>query len=159
MNSCHYESTDFHGPVDGIRFRHDALWLLLCVWTVGLLGCSKQGPDIFQVSGKITRGGQPVADLIVHFVPAQGRPSWGQTDNEGHYELHYVAKRMGAVTGAHRVFVTKRENPDAAGLLPGQSAPLSAVQRAIFSRYGTLEASPLTSKVEHDRQVIDFALD
>ncbi len=94
-------------------------------------------------------------DLMVHFVPNGGRPSWGQTDAAGHYELHYTLKQPGAVAGKHRVFVTPRQPP----VLTGPVAPLSAEEEAVAQRYGSLESSPLTASVDRDGQTVDFALD
>jgi hypothetical protein len=135
------------------------LGLVLCAILAALPGCTKQGADILRVSGTITRGGQPVPDLMVHFVPGAGRPSWGQTDREGHYELHYVGKRMGALPGAHRVYVTLRQAAGSPDVLAGQAAPLSVDQKAIIAQYGTRQISPLTAQVDRDGQVIDFQLD
>lgn len=94
-------------------------------------------------------------EAIVHFVPGAGRPSWGQTDRQGHYELRYVAKRMGAVPGMHRVFFTFREKA-----VPAEAQSAESIeQQAIVQKYGTLEISQLTAQVERDGQVIDFELE
>jgi hypothetical protein len=129
--------------------------LILCAALTALPGCSERGAKLDRVSGTVTRGGQPVPEAIVHFVPGAGRPSWGQTDRTGHYELRYVAKRMGAVPGIHRVFVTFREKVASAETPSAQSAE----QQAIVQKYGTRELSPLTANVERDGQVINFELD
>ncbi len=149
-----------HGiPAARIHTGQGAICLLLCALLACLPGCSKRGPQVFRVSGTVTRGGKPVPGLMIHFVPSNGRPSWGQTDRDGHYELHYVARQMGAASGAHWVSITLRPSAGSPDLLPGQPAPLSADQQAIVRRYGSPETSPLTAQVDREGQVIDFALD
>ena len=132
-----------------------AACLLVGVVLAGLAGCSKSGPAVYRVSGTITRHGQGVPNLMVHFVPVNGRPSWGQTDEAGRYELHYVGKQMGAAAGAHRVFVTLKRPP----VLSSPPPPLSPDEMAIQQGYSSLEVSPLKTEVDRDGQTLDFALD
>ena len=132
-----------------------AAWLLVGVLVAALAGCSKSGLPVYRVSGTITRHGQGVPNLMVHFIPINGRPSWGQTDAAGHYELHYVGKEFGAAAGAHRVFVTLKRPP----VLTGTPPALSADEMAIQQGYSSLEVSPLKAEVDRDGQTLDFALD
>jgi hypothetical protein len=49
-------------------------------------GCGDpDAPEIARVTGTVTRGGKPVPNLVVNFMPAEGRPSWGITDDRGRY--------------------------------------------------------------------------
>src|SRR5262245_52535841 len=75
--------------------------LCCCVF----LGCGPSGPRVVQVTGKVTRNGKAVPKATVNFVPDKGRPSFGVTDDEGNYTLHYDDKRDGAITGPHKVFI------------------------------------------------------
>lgn len=61
-------------------------------------------PDLGTVTGKVTAGGQPVADVIVTFTPAAGgRPSSGKTGSDGSYSLMYAEDAAGAAVGSHSV--------------------------------------------------------
>lgn len=70
-----------------------------------LTGCGGGGPlvEIDDVSGIVTRAGQPVSDASVTFYPADGSPSAANTDSEGRLELKYSASENGAVVGSHTV--------------------------------------------------------
>jgi hypothetical protein len=78
--------------------------VLLLVFGCG--GPSDQ-PELGTVTGKVTLNGQAVEDALVEFIPKDGgRPSTGQTDTEGNYELSYSASEMGAKVGTHSVRVS-----------------------------------------------------
>src|SRR4051812_934134 len=65
-------------------------------------GCTR-GPHIYDVDGLATAKGKPVPYVLLSFIPEQGRPSWGITDEEGKFTLHYDETRGGAVEGKHKV--------------------------------------------------------
>src|SRR5688572_11184430 len=81
-----------------------ALQSTLILLLAACAGCGSDAPEIVRVSGTVTRGGKPVPGLIVHFQPEGGRPSWGQTDAQGHYDLDYDPDHRGAKVGKHKVF-------------------------------------------------------
>ena len=70
-------------------------------------GCSKTGPDIAPVSGRITLDGQPIANTDVAFYP-EGKQSVssGRTDKDGHYELGYKRGVMGGHIGMNSVQIS-----------------------------------------------------
>ena len=68
------------------------------------VGCQK-GPLVAPVTGVVTQDGEPLARAMVEFQPDKGTPSYGETDDEGRYELHYQVDRMGALLGHHYVSV------------------------------------------------------
>ncbi|MCS7239330.1 MAG: carboxypeptidase-like regulatory domain-containing protein [Thermoguttaceae bacterium] len=71
-----------------------------------IVGCGRSDlPPLGTVSGTVTLNGQPLEGVTVMFQPVQGRPSLGQTDANGAYELRYMAGVKGAVVGKHRVEV------------------------------------------------------
>src|SRR5262249_47926370 len=70
-------------------------------------GCGA-GADVVRGTGTVRSGGKPVPNLLVHFVPEQGRPSWGGTDEQGAFVLSFDKKTKGARLGRHKVFVTYR---------------------------------------------------
>ncbi len=132
---------------------------LLTVVLLLAAGCG-QGPDVLRVSGTVRRQGSPVANLFLNFVPAEGRPSWGVTDEAGHYTLFHDRKHEGALRGTHRVFAQFRpRNPQQEiALQQGKQAIPPEIQ-AILEKYGSLDATPLRCEVTADGQVIDLDLD
>lgn len=81
----------------------------LAVLMAGLLLTSAVGCDsglpLGTVQGKVTKAGQPQANLWVKFSPvAGGRPSHARTDNEGNFSIQYK-DQDGALVGRHRVVV------------------------------------------------------
>ena len=69
-----------------------------------LLVCGCHGPNLLQVTGQVRYQGKPVPHLMLRFVPAEGRSSWGVTDESGHYTLHHDRQHLGALRGRHKVF-------------------------------------------------------
>lgn len=85
--------------------------LLVVVFT--LLGCSGgDRPELGLVTGKVTLNGKPMQNVEIEFLPENGRPSYGKTDDEGHYELGYIRHIKGAKIGTHtiRVYSGKVDN-------------------------------------------------
>ena len=126
------------------------------------VGCGDpDAPEIARVTGTATRGGKPVPNLIVNFMPTEGRPSWGLTDEQGDYELEYNADYKGAKTGHHKVYVTFRPTSIGAsvsGEADGQG--LSAEDRqAILQKYGDEKTTAMEVDVTEDKQVVDLKLD
>jgi hypothetical protein len=125
---------------------------------LGLTGCDLTGTRTVRVTGTVTRNGQPVANLFLNFRPEKGRPSWGITDERGHYVLHYDKSRDGAVPGRHTVWATfkpcdPRENRVVAEMKEPEQL------REILARYGNPITTPLHFEVHTDGQVINLSLD
>lgn len=131
------------------------------VLVLAIIGCGETGPKIVNVSGRVTRGGRPVKDLKVNFVPDTGRPSWGFTDPDGRYVLHYTRQEDGACVGKHKVFVKYDPRPTDPNqemeMIAGRFA-IPADMKAINQKYGDLETTPLEFDVQDD-QIIDLKLD
>lgn len=67
-------------------------------------GCGS-GLPLGTVDGKVTKVGQPQANLWVKFTPvAGGRPSHARTDAEGKFSIQYK-DQDGALVGRHKVVV------------------------------------------------------
>jgi hypothetical protein len=98
-------------------------WLLLVIAALAHSGCGRS--DIVPVRGIATRGGKPVPNVILWFRPAEGRPSWAQTDAEGKFELDYSREFKGAKVGKHIVTVNYDPRPADPGeeqrILSGQA--------------------------------------
>jgi len=70
-----------------------------------VLGCGgSSGPALHPVSGKVTKGGKPLANVSVTFSPvAGGISSGGRTDADGKFALLCQNGKAGAVEGKHKV--------------------------------------------------------
>lgn len=110
-----------------------------------------------QIDGHATRAGKAVPGVVLQFNPVDGRPSWGISDAEGKFILHYSKHYEGARLGKHRVFVSFDRSAapyDASG-----KQQLSADQQAILEKYGSAETSPLDIELQEDNQLVEIKLD
>jgi hypothetical protein len=80
--------------------------LCVSVCCLSLLGCGGGGVATSPVSGTVTLDGQPLANVMVSFMPKEGGPAASSlTDASGKYSL-VTAGKKGAVLGKHTVKVT-----------------------------------------------------
>jgi hypothetical protein len=145
-----------------MRLRGFGLGLVLGFLLVSFVvtGCGSGGVSVVPVSGTVTRGGKPVPKLFLNFVPEHGRPSWGVTDEDGHYTLNYERGRDGAVLGMHKVFVQIRPaSPKEEADLQSGRLKLHPQIASILQKYGKRETTPLKVEVKEDEAVIDLQLD
>ncbi|HEY0984295.1 hypothetical protein [Schlesneria sp.] len=90
------------------------LFSLLCL--AGLIGCSSSGPagpPLFPVTGNLTVGGKPLADVSVQLVPVDPQPatnnspgtltSSGITDASGNFKMTASNGHAGAAKGKYKV--------------------------------------------------------
>lgn len=143
-------------PMRFHRLVPAALAALLCA---SLAGCGG-GPNIVNVTGRVTRGGQPVKDLTLSFEPESGRPSWGLTDADGRFTLHYSRERDGAVVGKHRVYVAydpQPADPNAEIARLEGRVELPQDIKAILAKYGR-DNSDLTFDIQK-AQDLEIKLD
>jgi hypothetical protein len=116
------------------------------------LGCNS-GPNLVRVTGTLRYKNEPVPGFTVHFVPDEGRLSWGFTDQEGRYELEYDARHKGALAGSHKVYlICKPEDAQRLGL------KLHPATNLLLQKYGNLATTPLRFEVTEDNPVIDIDL-
>ena len=81
---------------------------LLLVGCVAFVGCGgTPGPTLYEVSGRLTKGGQPLSNVSVTFSPVDSSlpSSAGVTDNEGKFTLQTQTGESGAVAGSHKVIL------------------------------------------------------
>ena len=71
-------------------------------------GCRPKNPwgDIYPVEGTVTFDGTPASRLEVTFMPEQGRPSVGGTDENGKFKMEYTIRQSGVQAGKCRVSLT-----------------------------------------------------
>jgi hypothetical protein len=146
----------------------------LTAYLLSASGCGGGGGEnVVAVTGRVTHKDNPVAHIVVSFVPknqTQIGVSTGTTDEDGRYTLT-VAKtgRRGAVVGPHKVWISlPREDPPVLGgerknerekkkKTPAPNLP-PADLAATLKRYGSLERTPLSVEVTSG-QPIDLKLD
>ena len=161
-------------------------WRSLALVSACLLaGCGRGDcPELAKVTGTVTRSGKPVPDLLVHFIPDDGRPSWGLTDAQGRFKLYYTPEEDGARLGEHTVYVAfnqaqphsfagtgeapREKVPDVYETVdestPSQAKPepseLSAEDRRdIIEKYGDPTKTRLRVTIEKSRQSVEISLD
>jgi hypothetical protein len=117
-----------------------------------LSGCSS-GPRVVAVRGTVTRGGQPLKNLLLTFYPENdGRPSSGQTDADGRFELKYDKDTKGAMSGKHKVVVAFRpRSPVEPAFHPEQDA--------ILEKYGNRETTALAVEIANADSNLQLKLD
>lgn len=72
--------------------------------TVAIAGCGGGGNTV-PVQGRVTYDGQPVANMVVKFLPAEGRPSEAATNEDGTFDMWYTMDEMGVERDTHSVTV------------------------------------------------------
>lgn len=85
------------------------LWrTAVCLAFAFVVGCGNAGgPPLFSVTGKLTKGGKPMAGVNVTFSPVNNGPSsTGRTNDEGRFVLVSQNGKAGAVAGKHKVVLS-----------------------------------------------------
>jgi hypothetical protein len=123
---------------------HSLLFALL------LAGCTKANKEISPVSGTVTLDGNPLAHASVTFQPKNGgRPSYGVTNDRGHYVLEYSLKELGAKIGPCTVKVTTLSRTDDGKLHSKEHVPkrydTKPIEVEVKSKPNTIDI-PLTTK-------------
>ncbi|HVA51310.1 MAG TPA: carboxypeptidase regulatory-like domain-containing protein [Pirellulales bacterium] len=77
------------------------------VVSIALLGCGGKSAGTYPVKGVVTFKGQPLADAVVSFYPAQGRPAAGMTNAQGEFWLSTFQSKDGALPGSYNVGITE----------------------------------------------------
>lgn len=122
-----------------------------------LAGCGGANtPDTGNVSGVVTYNGAPLSDVMVTFVPSNGRPASGPTDAAGKYTLSTFGTDDGAVLGEHKITITSAQ---ADIPMPGTPEEAQAAPKAPFPQsYMSVETSTLTATVESGSNEINLEL-
>lgn len=130
------------------------------IFILTVSGCGDGAPPIGLVTGKVTYKGKPVSAATVSFMPSEGRPSWGITDAEGNYKLHWDEDHDGAEVDNHKItiaFIPGSPGEEAA--LAAGKAVIPTDRKEIIARYGNFETTTLQRDVKPGTQVIDLSLD
>ncbi len=101
---CSVQLTTSHGPRAAVSLMPMAC--IVAIVASGGFGCRPGYQNVSPVTGRVTLDGIPLAEAQVMFLPTNGRPSTGETNADGIYELAYTYKQKGAELGMHAVRVT-----------------------------------------------------
>ncbi|MCX7400068.1 MAG: hypothetical protein NT138_20555 [Planctomycetales bacterium] len=129
---------------------------IVASFVITCLGCGgNAGPELSEVTGKVTLDGQPLAKVSLQFTPESsgGSPSYGVTDSEGTYELQFSMDRSGAMPGKHRVEILPVEPETDDGGKPVEGSLIVKIP----PRYS--QPGSLTADVQTGSNNIDFVLD
>ncbi len=119
-------------------------FLILSITTASV-GCggSTDAPPLAQSEGSVSFEGKPLDGATVSFIPANGRPASGFTDDNGHFVLTTSQEGDGALIGAHTVTITKTK-PKAGQENNAYAEHVSVIPK----KYGDLKKSDLTATVK-----------
>jgi hypothetical protein len=119
---------------------------------VALAGCDHQ-PQLTPVSGVVRCEGQPVAGVVVTFIPeADGSGqlrSVAMTNDQGEFTLATVDQRPGALPGIHRVTIEDLSIQQAPRSPDG--TVLKMPPQRFAPRYSLPQQSPLTFDIQPQR--------
>lgn len=89
----------------------------MCLVVVSLPGCSgPDGPLRYELSGKVTHGGEPVPAGVIHFVPDAEEGNQGPgTTAQIHDGTYATPPGMGIIGGPHVITVAGTDGVDADG--------------------------------------------
>ena len=82
--------------------------LALLGLTLFAAGCGADGPQLTDVEGALTLDGKPVPNAELVFIPQDvpvRSPSYGLTDDNGHFVLKFTMQKFGAMPAKHHVQV------------------------------------------------------
>ncbi len=139
-----------------------------CVACLGLVlaGCGGDAvkPPSYKlesVTGKVTKGGQPLKDVMVTFNPEDPKvPGFtGKTNEQGAYELMGPTGGKGAAAGKYKVTLSASSGaPESYSAAPGGGPPAPAAP-PFPKEYSEVATTPKTAEVTAgSKNVVDIAL-
>lgn len=153
------------------------VFVLAVLVTAGCSGSDTAGrKEVYEVSGKVTMSGGPVANAAVTFSPKEGQPvAMGRTDEQGQYTLTTYEPGDGAAAGEYAVLVTKSTPSTAPPPPPPPHGPdvqytpmhsgsqkkgtAQAPATGLPAQYSDRGRTPLSATVKpDDENVFDFEL-
>jgi len=117
-------------------------FIMACLLLAAGSGCSKKGPTIVPVQGRVLLNGQPLTTGSVITIPAAGRGAKGFIQPDGSFQLGTYTARDGAIVGPHRTAVVAYDRPANAGPESGNGKLL------VPQRYVNPESSGLNIDVK-----------
>ena len=89
-------------------------------------------------------------------LPAeQGRPSWGDTDENGRFTLEYDMRNKGALVGKHTVSASYLPAPGDEEM----SGKMPDTDKAVTAKYGDMQNSPLKIDIQRSTDNLEVKFD
>lgn len=144
-----------------IGLRRSILTLVAAVALAALpmaSGCGRSGPEMGQVSGKVTYNGQPVPKGTVAFqsLSPEGRNATGTIGPDGTYTLQTEEPGDGALLGDYLVTVTAFEDEQVLDYIPKK--PVTP-KRLVPEKYENPQTSNLKATVQSGSNDIPLNLE
>lgn len=125
-----------------------------------LVGCGKKTTGLVHVSGQVRLDGIPLNGGVICVLPANGRPSGGTIDQNGHFTLTCRKDSDGCLPGTHPVEVRPVSLPPEAHRLPAHSTTSEngVSPSRIPPKYHNAETSHLTVTIDGptDSLIVDL---
>jgi hypothetical protein len=112
-----------------------------------------------KVEGVLTYKGKPVpAGVQIDFSPENGRPSWGETDDSGHFTLEYDRTQKGALVGKHKISLRRKMKTRAEqeAEMRGETPPVDRQLGDLFTKYNAANSK---KEVTIDKETTDLRVD
>ncbi|MGQ9504747.1 MAG: hypothetical protein ACUVQG_06520 [Thermogutta sp.] len=94
--------------VDRIHYQWTWCFLVLCTFSLAVMGCGERRPTLYHVSGTVTFGGKPVPAGSIIFEPDTSKGNQGPAGfaaiKNGRYDTRDAGR--GTVGGPHVVRIT-----------------------------------------------------
>jgi hypothetical protein len=119
-----------------------------------LAGCG--GPEIVEVTGKVTYNDEPLTSGTVMFQPVGGehsQPATGTIQPDGTFKLTTREAGEGATVGENQVLIRSTESADQSG--GGESTVGKSLIPSKYTRYGT---SGITVNVQPGMEPVELKL-
>jgi hypothetical protein len=126
----------------------------ILVFCVLAAGCNRGGLDLVPVEGVVKYKGAPVPKAGVMFVPEQGLPAMGVTNENGEFSL-VTANQPGALVGEHQVSISKTET---VAIQQRQGFPEYQTKYLVPQKYASTATSGLRKSVVDDDNYFEFEL-
>lgn len=135
--------------------------LAAAILLLSLTGCGgvSDEPELGLVTGTVMLDNQPLKGIAVTFLPDNGRPAIGTTDQNGDYKLIYIGNTPGCKVGHNRVEIGFDEEAGEDVETEGDDAeqtPGDTGQKDIPARYNA--ESELEADVKPGENVFNFDL-
>jgi hypothetical protein len=117
------------------------LCIFVLIFSIAFAGCSRKGPAIAPVKGRVLLDGRPLTTGSVITLPTAGRGAKSFIQHDGTFQLGTFGATDGAIVGEHKVAVVAYERPASAGPESGNGKLL------VPQKYTNPESSGLTLDV------------
>jgi hypothetical protein len=127
-----------------------------------LSGCGGGGvedaPDVYPVKGKLTKGGSPIPEVTVEFIPTgKGISGTGTSADDGTFEIRGGSGHAGLPAGSYAVVLNKVVDMSAYESADGEDP--TAGELPFPEEYQSSETSPSTVEVKAEPNEITINIE